>query len=202
MRGSVDTAVDVRSACAAGLVRMNHPAAMEELAALLADPEPAARRAAARTIAYADDRRAGSPLLRLKALSGDPEASVVAECLAGLVALSAEGAVPFVARFLGRTLAYTYEVREHVPGERLVMSTDEGPFAMETTYTWADAADGGTRMTLRNRGEPSGFAAVAGRAMAPAMRRANRRDLQRLKEALERGDGEAPGGSQNGPPVG
>jgi HEAT repeat protein len=100
MRGSVDTAVDVRSACAAGLVRMNHPAAMEELAALLADPEPAARRAAARTIAYADDRRAGAPLLRLKALSGDPEASVVAECLAGLVALSAEGAVPFVARFL------------------------------------------------------------------------------------------------------
>jgi hypothetical protein len=110
--------------------------------------------------------------------------------------------IAFVARFLGRTLAYTYEVREHVLGERLVMSTDEGPFAMETTYTWADAADGGTRMTLRNRGEPSGFAAVAGRAMAPAMRRANRRDLQRLKEALERGDGEAPGGSQNGPPVG
>jgi len=108
----------------------------------------------------------------------------------------------FVARFLGRTLAYTYEVREHVPGERLVMSTDEGPFAMETTYGWADAPGGGTRMTLRNRGEPSGFAGVAGRAMAPAMRRANRRDLERLKEVLERGAGEAPGGSQSSPSVG
>ena len=65
----------------------------------------------------------------------------------------------FVARFLGRRLAYTYEVVELVPGERLVMRTAEGPFPMETTYTWHPADDGGTRMTLRNRGEPAGFAA-------------------------------------------
>ena len=67
----------------------------------------------------------------------------------------------FEAAFLGRTLAYTYEVRERVEGERFVMATAEGPFPMETTYTWADAPGGGTRMTLRNRGEPSGFASVA-----------------------------------------
>jgi hypothetical protein len=42
----------------------------------------------------------------------------------------------FVATFLGRRLEYTYEVREHVPGERFVMSTSEGPFPMETTYSW------------------------------------------------------------------
>ena len=42
----------------------------------------------------------------------------------------------FVARFLGRRLAYTYEVAELVPGERLVMRTADGPFPMETTYTW------------------------------------------------------------------
>jgi len=90
----------------------------------------------------------------------------------------------FVARFLGRRLAYTYEVREHVPGERFVMSTSEGPFPMETTYAWSDAP-GGTRMTLRNRGEPSGFANVAAPLMARAMRRANRKDLQTLKELLE-----------------
>jgi hypothetical protein len=32
---------------------------------------------------------------------------------------------------------------------------------METTYTWEDDPDG-TRMTLRNRGEPAGFARVTG----------------------------------------
>jgi hypothetical protein len=90
----------------------------------------------------------------------------------------------FVARFLGRRLAYTYEVREHVPGERFVMATAQGPFPMETTYEWRDAP-GGTVMTLRNRGEPSGFANVAAPLMARAMRRANRKDLQALKRLLE-----------------
>ncbi len=92
----------------------------------------------------------------------------------------------FTARFLGRRLAYTYEIVDLVPGERLVMRTAEGPFPMETTYTW-EHADGGTRMTLRNRGEPSGFAIVAAAAMAAAMRRANRKDLARLKSLLESG---------------
>jgi hypothetical protein len=91
----------------------------------------------------------------------------------------------FVARFLGRRLAYTYEVRELVPGERFVMSTAEGPFPMETTYEWADAADGTTRMTLRNRGEPSGFSRVAAPVMTAAMRRTNRKDLEQLKQILE-----------------
>ena len=95
--------------------------------------------------------------------------------------------VAFVARFLRRRLAYTYEITDYAPGERLVMSTADGPFAMETTYTWADTATGGTKMTLRNRGEPSGFATVAAPMMAAAIRRANRSDLARLKEILERG---------------
>lgn len=91
----------------------------------------------------------------------------------------------FVAQFLGRRLSYTYEIKQLVPSERLVMSTAEGPFAMETTYTWDDTSSGGTRMTLRNRGEPSGFARVAAPMMAAAMRRANRKDLRRLKAILE-----------------
>jgi uncharacterized membrane protein len=93
--------------------------------------------------------------------------------------------IAFMARFLGRTLAYVYEVRESVTGERFVMSTADGPFAMETTYTWRDEPDGATRMTLRNRGEPSGFTAIAAPMMASAMRRANQKDLGRLKSFLE-----------------
>ncbi|MDQ4054794.1 MAG: SRPBCC family protein [Actinomycetota bacterium] len=93
----------------------------------------------------------------------------------------------FVAEFLGRRLVYTYEVREHVPGERFVMSTAEGPFPMETTYTWADAPSGGTVMTLRNAGSPAGFAAITAPVMAIAIKRANRKDLRRLKQVLEAG---------------
>jgi len=93
--------------------------------------------------------------------------------------------IAFVAVFLGRRIAYTYEVREHVPGECFQMSTAEGPFPMETTYTWRDAADGGTVMTLRNRGEPAGFARISAPLMAQAIRRANRKDLQVLKTILE-----------------
>ena len=93
--------------------------------------------------------------------------------------------ISFVAQFLGRHLAYTYEVKEMVPAERFVMSTAQGPFPMETTYTWEDAPSGGTRMTLRNRGEPSGFSKVAAPMMVTAMRRANRKDLVRLKGLLE-----------------
>ena len=91
----------------------------------------------------------------------------------------------FVARFLGRRLAYTYEVVEFAPSERLVMKTSEGPFPMETTYTWTAAGPSGTRMTLRNRGEPAGFSKLTAPLMAPAMRRANRRDLAKLKAILE-----------------
>jgi hypothetical protein len=95
--------------------------------------------------------------------------------------------IAFVASFLGRRLAYTYEVRAFTPGERLVMSTADGPFAMETTYAWTDAADGATKMSLRNRGEPAGFSRWFAPLMTNMIRRANRQDLRRLKQLLERG---------------
>lgn len=98
----------------------------------------------------------------------------------------AEGSrVAFVARFLGRRLAYTYEVQRLVVAELLVMSTSQGPFPMETTYRFEDTAEGGTRMTLRNRGEPSGFSRVGAPVMERAMRSANGKDLARIKQILE-----------------
>jgi hypothetical protein len=90
----------------------------------------------------------------------------------------------FVAHFLGRRLAYTYEIAELVPGERLVMRTTDGPFPMETTYAW-EPAGAGTRMTLRNRGTPAGFSRVAAPVLARSVARANRKDLVRLKDLLE-----------------
>ena len=99
--------------------------------------------------------------------------------------VTAGSRIAFKARFLGRNLSYTYEVRELVAGERLVMSTTNGAFPMETTYTWADACDGGTAMTLRNRGEPTGFSRLMTPFMSSAMHRANRKDLARLKSILE-----------------
>jgi uncharacterized membrane protein len=93
--------------------------------------------------------------------------------------------IAFVARFLGRKLEYTYEITTYDPDEKLVMRTAEGPFPMETSYRWDDAPGGGTRMTLRNRGEPEGFSKITAPFMAAAMRRANKKDLALLKTILE-----------------
>jgi uncharacterized membrane protein len=92
----------------------------------------------------------------------------------------------FVATFLGRRLAYTYEVVDLAPGRRLVMRTADGPFPMETTYLWERTPEGHTRIKLRNRGQPAGFSRLVAPFMAMAMRRANQKDLAKLKELLER----------------
>ncbi|QUR68398.1 SRPBCC family protein [Mycobacterium spongiae] len=91
----------------------------------------------------------------------------------------------FTADFLGKSLRYTYEVVEFEPGRRFVMRTAHGPFPMETTYAWEDEPNGRTRMTLRNRGEPTGFSRWTQPLMAMAIRHATRRDLRRLKTSLE-----------------
>lgn len=93
--------------------------------------------------------------------------------------------IAFVAHFLGRRMAYVYEVVELQTGQKLVMRTASGPFPMETTYEWESLDEMTTRMTLRNRGNPSGFLRLIAPVMEFAMRRANRKDLVRLKTILE-----------------
>jgi len=140
----------------------------------------------------------GRPRDEVAAYASDPEKAT--EWYANIESVEWETPRPaavgsrwaFVARFLGRRLSYVYEVEDIVPGERLVMATTDGPLAMETTYTWADAPGGGTRMGLRNRGEPSGFSRIAAPVMARAVRRANRKDLAALKRILESRRGGAP----------
>lgn len=56
---------------------------------------------------------------------------------------------------------------------------------METIYAWESTPAGQTRRTLRHRGTPTGFSRLAAPVMAAAMRRANEKDLARLKARLE-----------------
>lgn len=92
--------------------------------------------------------------------------------------------IDFVAHFMGKKLEYTFEVIEKSP-TKFVMRTAQGPFPMETTYEWQDLGDQTTSITLRNRGNPSGFSKLFAPFMSIMMRKANEKDLKMLKGILE-----------------
>ncbi|MDQ6423084.1 SRPBCC family protein [Paenibacillus sp. LHD-117] len=94
--------------------------------------------------------------------------------------------VAFKAAFLGKQLSYVYQFVEYAPGRKLVMKTADGPFPMETTYTWEPVDGHSTRMTLRNKGNPSGFSMLFSPFMSLMMKNANNKDLKRLKLLLEK----------------
>lgn len=93
--------------------------------------------------------------------------------------------IAFTAHFLGKELRYTYEIAEKSP-ERLVMRTSDGPFPMETSYTFEKLDENLTRMTLRNRGMPAGFSKLLSPFMSMMMRKANKKDLRAIKAILEK----------------
>jgi uncharacterized membrane protein len=99
--------------------------------------------------------------------------------------LSLETQIAFKATFLGRELSYVYKIEEYIPGEKLIMRTADGPFPMKTTYTWEKIDQNSTKMTLRNEGEPSGFSKIFIPFMSNLMKKANQKDLKKIKEILE-----------------
>ncbi|ANS78931.1 hypothetical protein SGUI_1535 [Serinicoccus hydrothermalis] len=135
-----------------------------------------------------------APRSLVAAVAGDPDQAM--RWSANIRSVRWEGApvvqegarLDFVTRFLGRCLAYTYEIVDLVPDERLVMRTDDGPFPVETTYTWWDEkeVDGSPRtgMSLRNAGRPKAMTTLASGAVTLGMKRAMRRDLERLRLVL------------------
>ena len=94
--------------------------------------------------------------------------------------------IAFKAKFLGRELAYVYEIVELVPGNKFVMKTANGPFPMETIYTWHHLDKDLTKMVLRNKGEPKGFSKLFTPFMSTMMKRANNKDLKHIKNILEK----------------
>jgi hypothetical protein len=93
--------------------------------------------------------------------------------------------IAFKAKFLGRELSYIYKIIEYIPGEKLVMVTEDGPFPMETTYKWEIIDANHTRMSLRNKGIPSGFSRFISPFMSFMMKNANKKDLKKIKLIIE-----------------
>lgn len=100
--------------------------------------------------------------------------------------LTVGSVISFRAKFLGKSLTYSYVVKEYIPGHRLVMTTEQGPFPMTTEYVWTATKKGHTKMTIKNSGNPTGFAWYARPLLRWSMNRANQKDLRLLKSILEK----------------
>ncbi|HEU5056051.1 MAG TPA: HEAT repeat domain-containing protein [Kofleriaceae bacterium] len=150
--GSEDTAAELRGLCGIAHARMARHDALEVLAQLLADPERATRAAAAHGLGDSG-RPDAIPLLRYKAIIGDPEPAVLAACLASLLALEPEASVPFVAGFLA------------AGGERaeiaaIALGESRRESALPALLAWCDGATGEPRAV--------GFLALALLRLEPA----------------------------------
>ncbi len=138
----IDTAAGLRSASAMGLVHMNHPDAVVHIVTLLVDREADARIGAVRALAWSERPEAG-PLLRLKVLSGDPSADVLAECFSALLALAPARSLDFVAGYLDSADAAVVE------GAALALGQSRQPAALDVLKNrWAAGAGESLRHAL------------------------------------------------------
>ena len=94
--------------------------------------------------------------------------------------------IVFKAKFLGKLLVYIYEISEYAAEQKMVMKTIIGPFPMETTYTWKSIDGNITRMSLQSKGNPGGLSKLLTPLLSFAIKKANNKDLQRLKEIIEK----------------
>lgn len=92
--------------------------------------------------------------------------------------------IAFVADFLGKKISYTYKVVE-LSNTKLAMRTSEGLFPMETHYCFKKLSEEKTEMTLRNFGEPIDFSKLFSPFMKMMMKKANLKELKKLKSILE-----------------
>lgn len=133
--GRVDTAPRLRGTCALGLVRMNYPGVMVELADLLADPEPEARIGAARAIAYHQTEQ-GVPLLRLRIKIGDT-LPVLSECLIALLQLAPDQSLPLIKDLLNaHTASGLEEDVDRAEAAALALSESRLPEAFPMLRDW------------------------------------------------------------------
>ncbi len=94
--------------------------------------------------------------------------------------------IVFKARFMGKALVYIYEIAEYAAEQKMVMKTIMGPFPMETVYTWKSIEGNITRMSLQRKGSPGGLSKLLTPLFSFAIRKANNKDLQRLKQIIEK----------------
>jgi uncharacterized membrane protein len=89
-----------------------------------------------------------------------------------------------VASFLGRKVEYVNEITRLDPGRVLEMRSVKAPFPMEITYSFEEAP-GGTLVRNHVRGG-GGLLSLGSPLFAPLVKRNVQRDLERLRDRLER----------------